>query len=576
MAKSQQIEHIDNKIIKTSPRRLFLIVIASVFLSDLLLWLFLSIFPSLHAWAVASLDALLLILLLFPALYLFGFRHLVRYIIEREKTEKEIAWLASFPEFNPNPIMELDLAGRIRYLNQASKGLFPDIEKASIGHPYLQDFKQISDEMQRDSKISIIKDVKIAGIHYERYFHYLVDRQSIRIYGRDITRSKLAEESLKQDKDIFAEKHKRAEAQIHIRAQAMESTADSIFILDAQKPDFPIIYTNQAFQKMTGYAKKETMDQSYFLLYGTDVDPYILEKIKQAIDKGESFYGELFNFKKGGKKYWNLLRMAPVRDPGGALTHYVGIQTDITLMRQRDLEINEQREEILHVTRVGKLAEFVSSLAHEISQPLMAILSYAQAAQRMLAGREPELRDILQYIINDDQRAAEVIQRLRSLLKKGAPERKPIDINVLINETVVLITTDASVRNCAIKTELAVNLPPIYGDRIQLQQVLLNLISNSFDAMESRQNSCEILIRTSPKDTETITVEVRDSGCGIPAQNMPKLFTHFFTSKPDGLGMGLSISRSIVESHGGKLDVKNNPDRGATFYFTIPVNMKDD
>ncbi|MCX5714517.1 MAG: ATP-binding protein [Candidatus Omnitrophica bacterium] len=238
-------------------------------------------------------------------------------------------------------------------------------------------------------------------------------------------------------------------------------------------------------------------------------------------------------------------------------------------------EIAEQREELLHVTRVGKLAEFVSSLAHEIRQPLTAILSYAQAAQRMLAEREPEIQKILSYIINDDQRAAEVIQRLRSLLKKSVPEMKPLDMNAIINETVVLIATDATVRNSVIKTKLDINLPLFRGDRIQLQQVLLNLISNSFDALESSKGAREILIRTSAKDTDTVIVEVKDSGCGIPAQNIPKLFTRFFTSKPDGLGMGLSISRSIIEAHGGRLNVKNNHDRGATFYFTIPVDKKD-
>jgi signal transduction histidine kinase len=238
-------------------------------------------------------------------------------------------------------------------------------------------------------------------------------------------------------------------------------------------------------------------------------------------------------------------------------------------------ESTEQREELLHVTRVGKLAEFVSSLAHEISQPLTAILAYAQAAQRMLADREPKLREILQFIINDDQRAAEVIQRLRLLLKKSAPEMKPLDINTLINETIVLIATDATVRNVVLKIDLENNLPLVRGDRIQLQQVLLNLISNSFDALESSKGKREILIRTLSKDAATIIVEIKDSGCGIPIRNIPKLFTHFFTSKPDGLGMGLSISRSIVEAHGGRLDVKNNPDCGATFYFTVLVDEKD-
>jgi PAS domain S-box-containing protein len=371
------------------------------------------------------------------------------------------------------------------------------------------------------------------------------------------------------------DKQQRSEEMIHIRTKAMESTADGIFIIDAKKPDFPIIYANQSFQKMTGYAKREIIGRNYFFFYGTDADSSLVNEIKQTIHKGKSFHGEMLNFQKNGKKYWNLLRIAPVRDSSGAVTHYVGIQTDITLMRDKEIEIDEQREELLHVTRVGKLAEFVSSLAHEISQPLMAILSYAQASQRMLAGREPELQKILSYIVSDDQRAAEVIQRLRSLLKKSAPEMKPLDINALINETIVLITTDAIVRNSVIKTELDTDLPLVRGDRIQLQQVILNLISNSFDAMESSRNSREILIRTSRKDTDTIIVAVKDSGCGIPVQNIPKIFTHFFTSKPDGLGMGLSISRSIVEAHGGRLDAENNPDCGATFYFAIPVDIKD-
>ena len=372
-----------------------------------------------------------------------------------------------------------------------------------------------------------------------------------------------------------AEKQLRSEEQIRIHTKAMEATADGIFIIDAKKPNFPIIYANQSFQKMTGYEKKEILGQDYFSLFGDNVDSRIIDAIKHVIRKGKAFHGEMLNFQRNGKKYWNLLRIALVRDSNGSVTHYVGIQTDITLMREKGLEIDEQREELLHVTRVGKLAEFVSSLAHEISQPLTAILSYAQASQRMLAEREPEVHKILSYIISDDQRAAAVIQRLRALLKKSTSEMKLLNINVLINETVALIETDASVRNILLKFELEENLPFILGDRIQMQQVLLNLISNSFDALESSEGPREILIITSRKDGGTIIVAVKDSGCGIPVENIPKLFTHFFTNKPDGLGMGLSISRSIVEAHGGRLDVENNPDRGATFYFTIPVNVKD-
>ncbi|MBF0485058.1 MAG: PAS domain-containing protein [Candidatus Omnitrophica bacterium] len=367
----------------------------------------------------------------------------------------------------------------------------------------------------------------------------------------------------------------KLEEQLQIRTKAMESTADGIFIIDAQKPFFPVIYANPSFQEMTGFSRKEILNKNYFLLYGVEADPRVVEEIRHTMLQGKNFHGEMLNFRKNGEKYWNLLRITPVRDVSGAVTHYVGIQTDVTLMRQRNLEIKEQREELLHVTRVGKLAEFVSSLAHEISQPLTAILSYAQAAQRMLGQREPELHKILDHIIDDDQRASEVIRRLRLLLKKTEPEIKILDINEIIHDTIGLVATDVTIRNDVLKIHLEKSLPHIYGDRIQLQQVLLNLISNSFDAMESSRNSREMMITTALQDKDTIIVSVKDSGCGIIAENIPKLFTHFFTSKPDGLGMGLSISRSIIEAHGGRLEVLNNPDRGATFYFTLPVKRND-
>jgi two-component system sensor kinase FixL len=388
----------------------------------------------------------------------------------------------------------------------------------------------------------------------------------------------IKEEQLKQG----ADKQKRSEEQIHIRTKAMEETSDGIFIIDAIKPNFPIIYANQSYYKITGYTKGEILGNNYFLHYGPYTDPRFFEEIKHTLLHGKSFFGEMLQFRKNGDKYWNLLRITPVRDVNGLVTHYVGIKTDITLMRQKDLEIIEKREELLHVTRVGKLAEFVSSLAHEISQPLTSILSYAQAAQRIVVNstksvteKDLLLQEIHQNIINDDQRATEVIRRLRSLLKKTAPEMKPIDINAIINETVLLVTTDIKVRNIVLKVESESNLPFIHGDRIQLQQVLLNLISNSFDAMVNNQFPCEMLITISRKDHGMIMVSVKDSGCGIPEQNLNKLFEHFFTNKLDGLGMGLSISRSIVEAHGGHLEAANNPDRGATFYFTLPAGQKD-
>jgi len=375
---------------------------------------------------------------------------------------------------------------------------------------------------------------------------------------------------------LGADREKLAEAQIDIRTKAIESTFDGIFIIDALKPNFPIIYANPSFFKLTGYDKKEVIGKNYFLLYGGSDNIIVADEIKQTLLAGSVFQGEMIHLKKNGKKFWSLLRITLVRDKNGIVTHFVGNKTDTTLMKERNLEIEVQREELLHVTRVGKLAEFVSSLAHEISQPLTAILSYAQVAQRLYKDREPQLQEILQYIINDDQRAAEVIRRLRYLLKKSKPTFEELNINSLINDTMTLMMPHITAKNKVIKFESAKDLPVIVGDRIQLQQVLLNLISNSLEAMELNNDARELKIKTSLKDQNTIIVEVKDSGCGIPEENMNKLFSHFFTNKPDGLGMGLSISRSIVEAHGGILEARNNSDHGATFYFTIPINKKSD
>ena len=432
--------------------------------------------------------------------------------------------------------------------------------------------KKSSSAVARGKIQKLISDKKYGIKERRRFERRTSDSKITRNHLRETVSQQADELKIKNGQiKNWEDKEKLAEEQVYIRTKAMDFATDGIFIIDAKKGDFPIIYSNQSFQTMMGYAKKSILGKNYFLLYGPDVDFRMITEIKNTLRQDKPFYGEMLSFRKNGEKFWNYLRIAPVRDGNGVVTHYVGIQTDISLMRQRDLEIKEQREELLHVTRVGKLAEFVSSLAHEISQPLTAILSYAQAAQRMLKDREPEIAEILRHIVDDDQRASEVIRRLRSLLRKSEPEFDPLDMNALIKETVVLITTDVTVRNKLIKTALHEKLPLIRGDRIQLQQVLLNLISNSLDAMEENSESREIMIRTSRKDHDGIMVEVQDSGSGISKKNMTKIFNHFFTSKSDGLGMGLSISRSILEAHGGQLEAKNNPDGGANFYFTVPV-----
>jgi two-component system, LuxR family, sensor kinase FixL len=246
----------------------------------------------------------------------------------------------------------------------------------------------------------------------------------------------------------------------------------------------------------------------------------------------------------------------------------------IVIDRTERYELLRNRQQLAHLTRVSTLGELAGSLAHELNQPLTAILSNAQAAQRFMA-TEPvnlaEVREILHDLVDDTHRASEVIRKIRALVKKGDIEAAPLSVASVIGDVTLLVHSDAIVRGIRMRVTMTPELPPVHGDKVQLQQVVLNLLLNAFDALES----CPALDRevaiAVTLDAGDIHVAIRDTGTGLPGNTFDKLFLPFFTSKRDGLGLGLSISRSIVEMHGGSIWAQNNEDRGATFYFTLPT-----
>ena len=243
--------------------------------------------------------------------------------------------------------------------------------------------------------------------------------------------------------------------------------------------------------------------------------------------------------------------------------------------KQSELEAQGLRNDLAHAGRVATIGELTASLAHELNQPLTAILSNAQAGQRVLAIAPVDLKEIgeiLSDIVMDDKRAADVIRRLHSLLVKSDPQMKAVDLNEALEEVARLVSGDAVVRGVSIRLDLAEELPSVLGDRVQLQQVALNLVLNGMDAMrESNAPDRGLVLRTARDGAKALRVEVRDSGPGINEGDMPKIFQMFYTTKADGMGIGLAIARSIVELHGGRLEAHNNPDGGATFSFTLPI-----
>jgi signal transduction histidine kinase len=247
--------------------------------------------------------------------------------------------------------------------------------------------------------------------------------------------------------------------------------------------------------------------------------------------------------------------------------------------KQTELEAQRLRQELTHIGRVSAMGELTASLAHELNQPLTAILSNAQAAQRLLAADVVNLekvREILKDIVTDDKRAADIIHRLRGLIKKGDLEFVPLDLNEIVGEVAWLVRTDAILRNLSLSLEFDADLPKVRGDRVQLQQVVLNLVLNGLEAMrESREGERTLVIRTATDGAAAVRVAVQDSGPGIDEKDLDRMFEPLYTTKAEGLGMGLAIVRTIVDAHGGGLGAANNAQGGATVHFTLPVGTED-
>jgi PAS domain S-box-containing protein len=277
-----------------------------------------------------------------------------------------------------------------------------------------------------------------------------------------------------------------------------------------------------------------------------------------------------------GTYRWHLNRAVPVRDAEGKIVRFVGTSTDVHDWRQAQEALRNTQTEFAHMTRVMTMGELTASIAHEVNQPLGAIVTSAAAGTRWLATKPPQMdkaRRALERIANDGKRAGEVIRRIRALMKRQAPRKEWLDINETILEVIALAQHQLRQSGILLETRLGPDLPQVRCDRIQLQQVLLNLIINAIEAMSGiNERPRELTIVSTADGTDAVSVEVRDSGTGLDPAHEAHLFEPFYTTKAEGLGIGLSISRSIVEAHGGQLSAAANAPHGTAFRFSLPVN----
>ena len=274
-----------------------------------------------------------------------------------------------------------------------------------------------------------------------------------------------------------------------------------------------------------------------------------------------------------GHSIWVQLNARGVVGSGGETAFLEGLLTDITARKQAETALQQTQTELAHVTRVTTLGELAASIAHEINQPLAAIVADTTASINWLAMNPPDLdsvRGALEAVMKDGHRAADVIQRIRELATKTDPRTARLDVNGVVCDVVPLVRTEVLRHGVSLRTELASALPTVTGDRVQLQQVVLNLIMNGIEAMSAVEGRARDLVIRSRRQGDQVAVAVEDSGVGIDSQSLDRLFSAFFTTKAGGMGMGLSIARSIVEAHGGQLWATANTDHGVTFQFGLP------
>jgi two-component system sensor kinase FixL len=377
--------------------------------------------------------------------------------------------------------------------------------------------------------------------------------------------------------DAVRAAHLASELQIgEERFRRVVEAAPSAMIMVNQEGQ--ITLANQQAEKTFGYPREELLGHPIEMLVPERLrsghrgfrHDYLCDPQARPMGAGR----ELFGRRKDGTEVPVEIGLSPIHTSKGLLV--LASIVDITERKLAELEAARQRHDLAHLARVTALGELSSSLAHELTHPLTAILSNAQAAQRFLADDNvdlDEVREILNDIVTQDQRAGEVIHGLRLLLQKGEPQKQcdDVDLNEVIREVVQLMRSDLINRNATLDTDLAQNLPAVTGDRVQLQQVLLNLALNGCEALGDYNSSERRLLIASQWENGAVRVSVSDSGSGIPGEKMEQVFERFFTTKKEGMGLGLSICRTIINAHRGKIWATNNGGCGATFHFSLPI-----
>lgn len=387
--------------------------------------------------------------------------------------------------------------------------------------------------------------------------------------ARDTLEQRVEQRTRKLSNEIA--ERKRAEENLHKLSQAVEQSPAMTIITN---PDGVIEYVNPRFVAVTGYTLDDVVGKTPRILKSDTIDKQTYKELWGTISAGREWTGEFLNRKKNGDRYWVRTTISPVKGGNGAITHFLGISEDITAFKAAEQERRKQQAELAHAGRVITLGEMATSLAHELNQPLSIISGAAQMCQKALrSGKaaKKSLTDPVKQMMEQAQRANDIIRSIRGFAKKGELRDEAVDINDAINQIADLLRSDARDHSTSISFELAHDTPLVAANMLQLQQVILNLSHNGIEAMmDEEPGRRHLTIQTESLADGSVELSVHDTGCGIEPELQEKIFAPFYTSKPDGVGMGLSISQSIIEAHSGRLWATSNGDGGTCFHVSLP------
>jgi len=532
-------------------------------------------------WYWFVLGLAILLLMLFVTIYVMNLNHRLKSEIkQRRRTEAEMRKLSSAVEQTADPVIITDREGLIEYVNPAFEritgfrrdeaiGCKPNIVKSGI---HDQEFyKRLWDtitrgEAFRETLVNRRKDGKL--FYEEKSITPVRDEKGEIAHfvssGKDVTERKRAETALQNERNFIS--------------AILDIVGALIVVLDTEGR---IVRFNRTCEQITGYSFSEVKNLPFWDLF----------LISEEIDSVKGTFRELQagHFPNERENYWvtkdkqrRLIHWANTTlvNQNGEVEYIIGTGIDITERRQAEERARQRQEQLAHVARVNTIGEMASGLAHEISQPLTAIVNYTDGCIRRLREERfdpAELLKAMMQVAAQAKRAGDVIQHVRSFITKREPQCLAAEINLVVEQAVALAEIEIAKNGVVIRMDLANDLPAIYVDGIQIQQVILNLLRNATEAMaESAPDTRKLTIRTSltngaDHNGDGIEVAVSDTGPGLSPESAERIFEPFFTTKPDGMGMGLAISRTIVEAHGGRLWASANPDQGISFCFTLPL-----